>query len=547
MPNTDKASITVGDVTVTTEVAHPVFRGLPSSGLSAVTNFPFMRKVTENAQLQQLLQGGRNRLLSFQPLESEQKEDTPATQKFRAVFYDYQRNHSVVAQSSVEHPEEVETAVRLEQPIPPWEEFQEAVEHLKKDPTLGAAIQAGRLQTYRAMPAVVSAATSGETSARVLTVGLKPTSPGEKHQIVGVNMTTGKMVVFHNDAPAGSQAGSNTCGPPFVQQQTVSNMPGEVRITVTKGGTTLWTLNAIRPAASSGRRGSGVEVRYVAYKGKRVLFRGHVPILNVRYKNDACGPYRDWQNEEGTLVAPAGTDIGQTGFRLCQGKAKTMLETGSDQGNHLGTAIYMDGAEVVLVAEMEAGWYRYVCEWRFHTNGTIKPRFGFSAVANSCVCNQHFHHAYWRLDFDIETAAHNAVEEFNKPIFGPAGGNWSTLPFETRRSRHQIFQRKWRVRNLNSNAAYEIIPGSTDGVADAEFGVGDLWAVRYRSKELDDGVNDTTGTPAQLMAQLDKFVTGESIADADVVVWYAGHFTHDFHDNAVGHIIGPTLKPSNWT
>ena len=35
--------------------------------------------------------------------------------------------------------------------------------------------------------------------------------------------------------------------------------------------------------------------------------------------------------------------------------------------------------EVVLVSEMEAGWYRYVSEWRLHTDGTIKPRFGFSA------------------------------------------------------------------------------------------------------------------------------------------------------------------------
>jgi len=52
----------------------------------------------------------------------------------------------------------------------------------------------------------------------------------------------------------------------------------------------------------------------VDYKGKRVLYRGHVPILNVKYDGDACGPYRDWQNEESMIQAPAGNDVAP-GFR----------------------------------------------------------------------------------------------------------------------------------------------------------------------------------------------------------------------------------------
>ena len=38
-------------------------------------------------------------------------------------------------------------------------------------------------------------------------------------------------------------------------------------------------------------------MRYVDYRGKRLLYRAHVPILNVKYNGDACGPYRDRQQE----------------------------------------------------------------------------------------------------------------------------------------------------------------------------------------------------------------------------------------------------------
>jgi hypothetical protein len=61
------------------------------------------------------------------------------------------------------------------------------------------------------------------------------------------------------------------------------------------------------------------------------------------------------------------------------------LETGTDVGNFRGVALYRQGTEVVLVTEMEAGWYRYVHEWGFDAGGTIHPRFGFGATANSCT------------------------------------------------------------------------------------------------------------------------------------------------------------------
>jgi hypothetical protein len=129
----------------------------------------------------------------------------------------------------------------------------------------------------------------------------------------------------------------------------IDRMAGELQVTVELG-------------PQPGALGSG-------YRGKRVLRRAHVPILNVRYDGDACGPYPDWQNEEGRFEAQ-GTAVAP-GFRLCPPPATTVPVTTT--AIFAGVAVYVDGDEVVLVSELEAGWYRYVSRWHLHANGTIRP------------------------------------------------------------------------------------------------------------------------------------------------------------------------------
>jgi Cu2+-containing amine oxidase len=203
----------------------------------------------------------------------------------------------------------------------------------------------------------------------------------------------------------------------------------------------------------------------------------------------------------------------------------------------------------VLVSEMEAGWYRYVSEWRLHVDGTIRPRFGFSAVTSSCVCNVHHHHVYWRLDFDIRSPGDNVVREFNDP---PLAGSspWHTKSFEIRRPRDPARKRRWRVENASTGEGYEVVPGPDDGVATASpdwpFPRGDVWILRYRGSEIDDG-SVATGPPFE--AELDRWVNGESVRNTDVVLWYGAHFTHDLRHDApgqFGHIVGPDLRPVNW-
>ena len=509
------------------------------------------RNLLRLTEVKKRLQKSRHRLLSIGLVEPDvdlKQSRAPAKpSRFRATIYDYTNNRTLLIDGRLAQPRKVEITESASQPLPTREEFEEAVQILARDKQLGLGIREQRLQPYPPMPPLLGEQLPDGRIERTIAVGLLPAKGERHHEIVGVNMSRRNVIRYENHAPPTAQAHNPICGVPYAGQSTASNVAGQVWVTVTQGSTTLWKFLAVRPAASSGTNGSGIELRFVDYRGKRVLYRAHVPILNVKYDNNACGPYRDWQNQEGMIQA-TGTDVA-SGFRLCPTPAQTILETGSDTGNFLGTAIYADGQEAVLVCEMEAGWYRYVSEWRLHANGTIRPRFGFSAVSSSCVCNVHHHHAYWRLDFDIRTAGNNRVREFNDPpLFPPS--NWHNKLYEIRRPRDPARNRKWRVENASTGEGYDIIPGPNDGVATASsdwpFPRGDLWILRYHGSEIDDGVT-ATGPPYE--AGLDAWLTGESIQNEDVVIWYGAHFTHDItHEPAGshGHVVGPVLQPVNW-
>src|SRR5262249_5156772 len=142
---------------------------------------------------------------------------------------------------------------------------------------------------------------------RTIAIGVLPREGAHGHEIVAVNMIQRKVIRFRPSergrAPLSSAAHNPICGLPVANQPTAQGVAGSVWVTVTQGGATVWKFLVVRPASSSGTNGSAIELRYVDYRGKRVLYRAHVPILNVKYNGDACGPYRDWQNQEGMIQA----------------------------------------------------------------------------------------------------------------------------------------------------------------------------------------------------------------------------------------------------
>lgn len=488
--------------------------------------------------LQAFLQGAAYRLLSLQAAAGAEAKTArpPALNRFVAEVYDYTNERNLTVQGAL-GAGDVVVEESSRQPLPNDDEFDAAASAVVADQELGALVRREQLVPYRPMPPLLPEASPDGRVERTLAVGLVGEGERVRHRLVGAKMRTGAVL---RDMPGIVQSSAGRCGPPPASCAQRGNA-GQAWITVKQGGTTVWRFLAVRPAASSGTNGSAIELRYVDYRGRRVLYQAHVPILNILYSSGGpggCGPsYRDWQNGEVCFQAD-GTDV-TPGFRLCPAPAQTILDTGADGGNFRGVAIYVQGSEVVLVSVLSAGWYRYISEWRLAADGTIRPRFGFAATDNSCTCHLHTHHAYWRLDFDIETPSNNLVEEFNDPPLFPPH-HWHRKRYEIRRPRNPATARRWRVTNAGTHRGYEIVPGPADGVADAAYGIGDLWVLRWHPGEIDDGQGFTTD-PGLSMEHIDRFVNGEVVEDRDVVLWYSAHFRHDPAHGA-GEWVGPELR-----
>ena len=504
-----------------------------------------------------LLRETKYRLLEFSFLEAEGGANQPPT-RFRAVFYDYTNDRAIVAESDFAAKTPVTVREDYYQPTPSDEEFDEALQILESDARLGAAVKSGALKAFRPMPDV---SILDGTIERLVNVGLSPENGSEGNEVVSVSLKRGVVIRYEAGAPASSRATPDNCGIASAGQQTTANgTAGQANLTVVFNNQTLWEMTVVRPSASSGTRKSGIEVRDVRYKGKSVLKRGHAPVLNVQYTPQTCGPYRDWQWQEDMFNAPdAGAQDVAPGIRiLATGQiATTALESGSDSGNFRGVAVYFQNNEAVLVSEMQAGWYRYIMEWRFANDGTIRPRYGFGATKNSCVCNVHRHHVYWRLDFDI-------VQPLNKVFQIERGRRFQkTVPTEMFANKNHQTSRSLLIQNSNGSEAYKLVPNLSDGVVDA-FGGHDFWVLRYKNvvggtnvqNEIDDGFNQTTSQNAFI--QIDPFVNGESVENQDVVLWYGAHFVHDDTANARlspdrsgliisgEHVVGPDIRPVQW-
>jgi hypothetical protein len=469
-------------------------------------------------------------MLDFEIIErTDSSKNSLVPTHFRAYYYDYTNDRTFIAESDFAGREAINISETDLEPnvSATQEEIDAAFEIAKSDPKLGSLFRANKLTFFAPMPPLLY-----QDGERLVNIGVKYTETGND-EIMGISFKTDKVVFYDPNEPpnAGVTTGGN-CG--FTSSGgSSSSGTGQLQVTVMLEGAPLWEMMVLRPAMSSGRNGegSGIEVRDVKYRGKSVLKRGHAPILNVKYHPGGCGSFRDWQDSEGPFNAPdAGSQNPLPGYRvLADGQvATTIVETGTDVENFQGVAIYQQdggpgiGNQLVLVTEMNAGWYRYIMEWRFANDGTIRPRYGFGSTTSSCVCRPRNHHVYWRFDFDIVNSNNN--------IFQVERGRRFLTPITEESKIFRSYQRNRSIliQNASGDEAYQLTPNITDeeaynyeGTTLQTYGAGDLWILQFKGSPTAPGELDDPNSSSA--ANIDAWVNSESLGNNDAVVLYGGH------------------------
>jgi hypothetical protein len=291
----------------------------------------------------------------------------------------------------------------------------------------------------------------------------------------------------------------------------------------------VWQMCWLGPNTSSGPRRSGLELRAIHYNGILVAKRIHAPMLFAEYNGtNTC--YRDWKddptpslahttthNQLGTPPDPARlattscsvSQLPTTAFGTCP----FGQPTGGGFACSSGASVIIEdlGTHVRLVSQYRADWYMYDSRISFHADGDIEPVFGFGNNDGTFSNRTHWHHNYWRMDFDIDGAGGNMVStngvDQTTEFHGLRGAPGSTT---------------WEVRNTASGRGYRLVPGANDYNTTAnESGRGfhtvDFMATRYVANEYGDNPNYSLSDCAMNQNAL---VNGASIDNQDVVLWY---------------------------
>ena len=306
----------------------------------------------------------------------------------------------------------------------------------------------------------------------------------------------------------------------------------------------LWEFDVYRPANRTTLNSSGLEIRNVYYRGRLVLARAGVPVLNVEYDEGGCGCYRDWQDQEAPIdlgdgarqILPCLAEADPGDVRTACEANQTREDPGGDVGDFSGISVEDYGDELVLTAHTEAAWYRYLMKWHFYADGRIWPEFSFAAARAVCTQHAHRHHAYWRFDFDLDgTPANDVVREHvgdqSQPFVREAArvlGGASDPTY-------------WSVTDEASGIGYEIVPGEADRRLPVDpYSKVDALVLRYKLDELDDGATVATGGCA---FNFEPFVDGEVVEGSDTVFWYRAGALHEAGNPFECDVVGPMLRP----
>jgi primary-amine oxidase len=242
----------------------------------------------------------------------------------------------------------------------------------------------------------------------------------------------------------------------------------------------------------------------------------------------------------------------------------------------------MQGYQLSLFSVSQIGAYAYIAEWHFFDDGTIEPLMGaagklqrFDAAGADAFSWElgdngdpvggiaHIHNYYWRLDFDIDGAENDAVQQIDllPTADDEANERYSisitNVTTELAAAVNPATFRSWRILDTavtNSDGhpiSYEIAPLRTGHIHQGpSYEPWTSHQIYFTTNKLCERYATNNGACGGNQ-NLASYTNGESLVGEDVVVWYGINFHHlprdEDQDVMPVHFDSFQISPRDWT
>ena len=208
------------------------------------------------------------------------------------------------------------------------------------------------------------------------------------------------------------------------------------------------------------------------------------------------------------------------------------------------------GHDLVLRAISKVGWYEYVTEYRLHDDGQISARLGATGdlspvdwgnagngwpvgKRDQAYATNHFHSAFWRVDFDLAARGNETVEQYDSKVTGRGAVSAKITTTRKTIAKEGSFtrtnQRWWRVvsrmaKNTDGHRrSYELVTGANDVYEAHPETTPDVTFTQFRACERYATGNADPQCPA-MRSILDYAKGAETLKDP--VMWVRVGFHH---------------------
>ncbi|MFJ9580350.1 copper amine oxidase [Streptomyces sp. NPDC101191] len=256
----------------------------------------------------------------------------------------------------------------------------------------------------------------------------------------------------------------------------------------------------------------------------------------------------------GTITSVKVPDVGQV-----KGLCTTTRARGHAyrMANDEGTKVWQaQGKDLLVYSVNKVGWYEYITEWRFSSDGAIAANVGATGSLSPGDYNatdgrgwpigkgardyatSHAHNVFWKLDFGLDGSNKGRVEQYDSTVTPPARDGSPTVKTKRTPVTRELAgdarnMRWWRVvsatgKNKDGHArSYEIVPGHTNTYAGRGFTQHDVYFTQARACEQF-ASNNILDCGRNAPDSVDKWVNGETLTNP--AVWVNIGFHHVARD-----------------